>query len=359
MKITKFPVGNYGIIVDNLDLDNINSDDWKELGKLHLENLVIIIRGSNCSVNKFSELIHQWGPEYWDLKYALLKKYKLDWTTLQTAIHADLPFIEQIDKDILDILYKSNVVANNGKSIQFFSSEKDANGDFGLYGGQELDWHMHSSGTYSFEPAVSLLASKNVVGTATGFVITANYYEDISNSFRSELDDMIILHRYTGADVDPPFKPSEEAVLKFKMCPIDDTEIPMIVQSAGGVRGLHFTMPTFYKIKGATDAESLKIFDRITKELYTDKYIYDHWYQNDGDFMTFDNSITLHRRVGQTENRKIYRVEHTYDNILDKFYEPFLQEKYAKQHRHAIREVMKLEKNSGFIKPPFKFIDLL
>jgi hypothetical protein len=27
MKITKFPVGNYGIIVDNLDLDNINSDD--------------------------------------------------------------------------------------------------------------------------------------------------------------------------------------------------------------------------------------------------------------------------------------------------------------------------------------------
>lgn len=359
MKITKFPVGNYGIIIDGLDLENISTEEWKDIGKLHLKNLVVIIRDSNCSVDKFSELIHQWGPEYWDLKYALLNKYKLDWPILQAAIQADLPFIQQIDKDILEILYKSNVVASNGKSIQFFSSEKDADGNFGLYGGQELDWHMHSSGTYSFEPAVSLLAANNTTGTATGFVLTANYYESISNSFRSELDDMVILHRYLSADVDPPFRPSEEAVLKFKMCPIDDTEIPMVLQSAGGIRGLHFSMPTFHKIKGATETESKTLFDRISKELYTDRYIYDHWYRNDNDFMTFDNSITLHRRVGQTENRKIYRIEHTYDHLLDKFYEPFLQEKYAKKHRQEIRQIMKLEKNSGFIKPPFKFKDLL
>ena len=359
MKVTKFPVGNYGVIIDGLDLNNITADEWQEIGQLHLKNLVTIVRGSKCSVNKFSELIHQWGPEFWGLKYSLQKKYKLDWGTLQSAVLADLPFIDQVDKDILDILYKASITTDNGKSINFFSSTRDKNGDYGLYGGQELDWHMHSSGKYVFEHAVSLLASENVVGTATGFVQTADYYESVSESFRSELDDMIILHRYINANVDPPFKAAEEAVLRFKMCPVQDTEIPMVVQSPGGIKGLHFTPPTFYKIKDATLEESHCVFAEIAKNVFSNKYVYDHWYTSDGDFMTFDNSITLHRRVGQTENRKIYRIEHTYDNLLDKFYEPFLQDKYSKEHRKLLREIMNLEKNSGFIKPPFKFKDLL
>jgi hypothetical protein len=359
MKITKFPTGAYGIIIDGLDLNNITAEEWQEVGKLHLQNLVTIVRGSKCSIDTFSKLIHQWGPEFWGLKYALQKKYKLDWNTFQTAVLADLPIIEQVDKDILNILYKSSVTTSNGKSVNFFSSEKDNSGDYGLYGGQELDWHMHSSGNHIFEHAISLLAAENVVGTATGFVNTAEYYENISNSFRSELDDMIVLHRYTSAKVSPPFKPSEEAVLRFKMCPYADIELPMIVSSAGGIRGMHFAPPTMFSIKDLSINESQKIFNTISKDLFTEKYVYDHWYAQDGDFMTFDNSITLHRRVGQTENRKIYRIEHTYDNLLDKFYEPFYQEPYASMRRKAMRQIMRFEKNSGFIKPPFKFKDLL
>ena len=358
MKVTKFPVGNYGVIIDGLDLENITADQWHEIGQLHLKNLVTIIRGSKCSVDQFSNLIHQWGPEFWGLKYSLLKKYNLPWDMFQAAVLADLPIIDQTDKDILDILYRASVTTANGKSVNFFSSSRDEKGEYGLYGGQELDWHMHSSGKYVFEHAVSLLAAENVTGTATGFVNTADYYESVSESFRSELDDMIVLHRYTNAKVDPPFKPAEEAVLRFKMCPIDDTEIPMVVQSPGGIKGLHFTPPTFYKIKDATEAESKRIFDEIAKNVFSEKYVYDHWYTQDGDFMTFDNSITLHRRVGQTENRKIYRLEHTYDNLLDTFYEPFLQNKYAKRHRKEFRDILRLEKNSGFIKPPFKLSDL-
>jgi alpha-ketoglutarate-dependent taurine dioxygenase len=359
MKITKFPVGNYGVIIDELDLNNLSPEEWHEIGQLHLKNLVTIIRGSNCSVDKFSELIHQWGPEHWGLKYELLKKYKIDWKTFQESVSADLPFISTTDKEVLDIIYQASEITSNGKSINFFSSTKDQNGDYGLYGGQELDWHMHSSGKLVFEHAVSLLAAKNVTGTATGFVITANYYESISESFRSELDDMIVLHRYTGADVTPPFRPAEEAVLTYKMCPTADTEIPMVIQSPGGIKGLHFTPPSFYKIKDTSIAESTRIFKEIHKGVFSEKYIYDHWYKQDGDFMTFDNSITLHRRVGQTEDRKIYRLEHSYDNLLVKFYEPFFQEPYAKLRRNQLREIMKLEKSSGFIKPPFRLLDLL
>lgn len=352
-------MGNYGIIIDDMDVFNITEEEWSGIGNLHLQNLVTIVRGSRCTVDRFSELIHQWGPEFWGLKYSLLKKYRLDWATLQYAVQADLPFIDQTDKDILEILYQSSITTANGKSINFFSSSRDDQGDYGLYGGQELDWHMHSSGKYVFEHAVSLLAAENTVGTATGFVNTANYYESISESFRSELDDMIVLHRYDNAKVDPPFKPAEEQVLRFKMCPIQDTEIPLVIQSPGGIKGLHFAPPTFYKIKDISIKESHRIFEEISKGLYTKENIYDHWYQQEGDFIIFDNSITLHRRVGKTDNRKIYRIEHTYDNLLLKFYEPYFQEKYSRLRRKEMREIMKLEKNSGFIKPPFNLRDLL
>jgi len=359
MKVSKFPNSNYGCIIDGLDLDHISDEQWFDIGQLHLKNLVTVVRGSHCRLDKFSELIHKLGPEFWGLKYALMKKYRLDWATIQTSILADLPNIEQIDKEILDILYKSNTVTKNGKSVQFFSSSRDSNGDFGLYGGQELDWHMHSSGKYVFEPAVSLLAADNTVGTATGFVTTADYYESVSNSFRSELDDMVIIHRYKTADVDPPFRPSEEAVLRFKMCPVDDIEIPMVIQSPGGIKGLHYSTNTFYRIKGSTEKESQQIFNNIDKELFIEKNIYDHWYQQEGDFIMFDNTITLHRRVGMTENRKIYRIEHTYDYILNDYYEPFLQAQYQKLHRKTLREVCKLDTKIGFKRPPFLFGDLL
>ena len=110
MKVTKFPVGNYGIIIDNLDVNNMSAEEWREVGKLHLENLVTVVRGSNCDVDTFSNLIHQWGPEFWGLKYSLLKKYNLDWNMFQSAVLADLPIIEDVDKDILDILYKASII---------------------------------------------------------------------------------------------------------------------------------------------------------------------------------------------------------------------------------------------------------
>ena len=216
-----------------------------------------------------------------------------------------------------------------------------------------------SSGNHVFEHAVSLLAAENVVGTATGFVVTANYYENISESFRSELDDLIVVHSYKSAKVDPPFRPSEEAVLKFKMCNQDLNELPLVIKSPGGIKGLHLSPPTFLKFKGLTNKESESIYKVITNSLFSNDYIYDYWYKQNGDILIFDNSITLHRRVGQTDNRKIYRIEHTYDNILSDFYEPYLQNNFAKKHRQLVKEIIKLEKKSGFQKPPFYLRDLL
>jgi alpha-ketoglutarate-dependent taurine dioxygenase len=79
-----------------------------------------------------------------------------------------------------------------------------------------------------------------------------------------------------------------------------------------------------------TQKESNAVFAEIDKELFVDKYIYDHWYKGNNDFCLFDNSITLHRRLGETKNRLAYRVQHDYSNLQDGFWQPYLKEKFQK-----------------------------
>jgi hypothetical protein len=77
--------------------------------------------------------------------------------------------------------------------------------------------------------------------------------------------------------------------------------------------------------------ESQKLFDYINSTLFTEKYIYDHWYKNDNDLCLFDNSITLHRRLGSTDNRLAYRIQYDYGNLVED-YNPYIHEEFATEY---------------------------
>ena len=50
MKISKIPgLGRFGVFVDDVDFKTITEEEWLEIGKLHLENLVTIIRDCNLT----------------------------------------------------------------------------------------------------------------------------------------------------------------------------------------------------------------------------------------------------------------------------------------------------------------------
>ena len=85
-----------------------------------------------------------------------------------------------------------------------------------------------------------------------------------------------------------------------------------------------------------TQEESTKLFDKIKSEVLQPENIYDHWYQQDNDLLIFDNSVTVHRRLGSTLNRIAYRApfdlndpvkprynqsefQSMYDNVLKMF----------------------------------------
>lgn len=341
MKISKIPgLGNYGIFIDDVDFEHITDDEWIEIGKLHMKNLVTILRDCNLHWTNQADWCMKWGDTRYGVRYNLVKKYQ--GITFSEALRmsiADDPRIDEIDKVRLRSIANMQEISKEGKHVMRVTGKRDNKGNpLGMFAEGELLWHSNESGTLTFTPGVALLGSENVVGSATGFLQTADYYEDMSESFRSELDEMILIHKFTPGKINPGLRLEQDEVMHANMCPVDGTEIPMVIQSPGGIKGLHYSINTVDSIKGMSKTESDKVFAEINKHLFVDKYIYDHWYKNNGDFLLFDNSITLHRRLGDIKNRLCHRIQHDYSILQDDFWQPYFQKSFADLYVEEIED---------------------
>lgn len=365
MKVSRIPgLGPYGTYIDDVDLMTISDEEWMEIGQIHIKSLVTIIRNANCDTDRQSELILKFGQPRHGQKVSIARKYlrkygkDYDWVIKQALADSDL--IDEDDKLRIRAFGNIAKVTKTGYSVAAIAGGYDEHGlPLGMFSEGELDWHSNESGTLTSCPGAGLLGYKGMTASATSFLPTANYYESLSDSMRRELDDMIVRHRFTIGFMAPGVNAVHDKIVHANMCPADDTEIPFVIQSPGGIKSIHYAPYTSHSIVGMSQTESNKFFDRIKKELFTDKYIYDHWYKSDNDFCLFDNSVTLHRRLGSIEGRLAYRVAFDYTNLQDGPYQPYFQKKYQKQYNKEIREVTKLAEITNFKFPKRSWTEYL
>jgi alpha-ketoglutarate-dependent taurine dioxygenase len=359
MKISKIPgLGRFGIYIDNVDFNSITNEEWMEIGKLHLQNLVTIIRNTNLTKEQQVKFTEMFGERRYGAKNYFINKYKRSWEFIIASALDDSDLLSTMDKITIKSLIAAQEKTDNGTDITRVSGGYDANGyPKGFFAEGELLWHSNESGTLTFSPGVSLFAVQNVVGSATGFMTTPDYYESVSESFRSELDEMILIHRFSPGKINPGLNEAHDSIMHINMCPFDGKEIPMVITSPGGIKGLHYSVNTVYAVKGASKKESDSILKKVTKELFVEKYIYDHWYKNNGDLLLFDNSITLHRRLGNIKDRLCYRIQHDYTNLQDDVWYPYSQKDIADQYAKEIRNFVKTTGIKNFKLPPKKLLD--
>lgn len=333
MKIEKIDAfGDYGIFIDDLNLDEITHDEWMELGKLHMKKLVMIFRNVKVDPKNLQTLILKWGkPRILD-GYRSKKKYGL--SDKQDIFNKDSEDYYKVTDDEREYRRRGYKIAatevEEYTMLGRVSGEKDKNGDpLGLFSEGELLWHSNESANYNFTPGVSLLGVKGMTNSSTGFLITTPWYEKQKDSFRRELEQLVLEHRFTPGKINPGLRAEQDVMIHRNMCPVDGIELPLIIKSPGDIIGLHYSINTIYSIKGETKEESDKFFEeKINKTLLTEEHIYDHQYETDNVLLIFDNSTTLHRRQGDTSNRLAYRVQFTYDNILGGKYIPYLNEPF-------------------------------
>jgi alpha-ketoglutarate-dependent taurine dioxygenase len=344
MRVSKIPgLGRFGVYIDGVDFNHLTHEEWMEIGKLHLDTLVTIVRDCKLSPTAFNGWITQFGDSRVSFEAALAKKYGQPISKLAELAVAGDSLLSPVDSQFLHNCMRLGSPQELGAGVLRVSGRVDADGNpLGMFREGELLWHSNESGSLTFSPAVALLASENVVGSSTGFVSTTDWYEAQSEAFRSELDEMVIVHRFTPGRINPGLNQGQDDIMYRNMCPVDDVEVPLVIRSPGGHMGLHYSVNTIYGVKGMSPEESLRLFTRINEGLFVDKYIYDHWYQQNGDLCLFDNSIVLHRRKGDIKNRLCYRFQYDYSHLQDGPYVPYLQEPYIGRYKTEIREIVEL-----------------
>jgi alpha-ketoglutarate-dependent taurine dioxygenase len=348
MKITKIPgLGRFGVFIDDLDFNNLSDEEWMHIGEVHLESLVTIIRDANCDIHEYERRITQWGEPISLSQYRILKKYKTEqMVLLLTQDEVNGVTVDEDDRMWVASILRMLPLEETGrqtKMLRVSGKKNDEGKALGMFSEGELLWHSNESGQLCFSPAVSLMGQEGLVGSSTGFLTTVDWYEDQSESFRSELDEMIIEHRFTPGKISPGVPADEENVSYKAFCP-EDNHLPLVLQSPAGIKGLHYTVNTTHSIRGMSYEDSQKLFEHINKTLFVEKYIYDHWYQRDNDICLFDNSITLHRRLGGVTNRLCYRIQHDYGYIKPDNWNPYFQEPYASEYISELDNIHKLLK---------------
>ena len=63
-RITNIPnLEGYGVFVDDIDFKHLSRQEWMDLGKLHMQKLVMIIRSTKLDSRSFHQVIKKWGKD--------------------------------------------------------------------------------------------------------------------------------------------------------------------------------------------------------------------------------------------------------------------------------------------------------
>tara|TARA_Y200000002_G_C22592199_1_gene625734 strand:+ start:65 stop:1117 length:1053 start_codon:yes stop_codon:yes gene_type:complete len=309
----------YGVFVDGLDFAHLARDEWMELGKLHMNKLVMVIRNTGLKRDHFYKVMRAWGRDRQNYAAALFARYP--WASNRHELMAS----DEVTDHEKAILKEYDKIGGNTKGAVL-----RVTGDgTGLFDHGELLWHSNESGDIAFTPGVALLGDHGMTKSATGFMVTTPYYYSLSDSIRSELDEMVLVHNFQDGKINVE---GENNLLYKNMCPEPDTEIPLVIQSPAGIKGLHFPYNT------VTGSNNDKLLAEVKRGL--EKYTYDYWWENDDDLLIFDNSIVQHRRLGDTSDRLCHRYQFDYTylqyKLTKKPYMPYLQEPYISRYNRKM-----------------------
>jgi alpha-ketoglutarate-dependent taurine dioxygenase len=353
MKISRIPnFGSFGVYVDDIDMDHMTEEQWQEIGKLFVKELLVVLRGVNISKLQYSEWITKFGPMQSIIRPYFFAKYgdrfdSRDPSTWNILDHGDYLFIKGRHKTIEEL--------TPTRRVERICGHIDEEGDpLGYFSSGEVHWHSNEGSSLTFAPAVALLGWEHMENSATCFVQTADAYESVSESFRSELEDMVLIHRHKTGNVNDieHANPAIEMNVKLTFCPIDGRGTPMVCTAPNGRRGLHYTTNTRDYIQGMTYEESQKVFDQLDKLVFDKRYIYEHWYPaNQHDLLLFDNSITLHKRIGNYQgkdksthpDRVGFRTQFTVGPLLDSPWRPWQHSpEWDREYRQEINDMINL-----------------
>jgi hypothetical protein len=323
MKVSKMPgFGSLGTIVEDFEWDQPQA--YEELRELNIKSLVTVVRGDG--VNRFDSVVKNMRhvvatrPGRNTLKYGLMR----DYSGVMTE-----------EEEINQRINGKWMIGESAPGWVRVTGKRDEEGNtLGAFGDTELLWHSNEFARPTFAPVVVLYGMTHMNTSATCFVHSADWYDKQSESFRSELNELISICDWDKNALMPSGDSNLELNMRMAFVPQNGSRMPLVMDSVGGSRGLHYSK-FIVGFEGMTKADSDKIINKIESELFVPEYQYDYWWDNPGgDLVLFEQSITLHMRKivegldlrGELKERNAHRLAGDYRGHIN--YNGFLQKEF-------------------------------
>lgn len=302
--------GSLGVEVYDFDLKTCSDSDIEELGKIVIDQLVVYVNAENCSITpaRLNHIAKVFGDPFGGIDQSAYNIAQYKWKNRQ---------LEEKDLKALKELKKIRVGLEEYPGMLRVTGKRDEEGDYiGMFAEGELDWHSDRQGTGNFVPMILLNAVEGTEGTSTEFLQTADAYELLSVQWKNIIDNLVGVHRYTPGKMAPGLNASQDNILRMNMCPIDDSEVPLVCYSPGGRKGIRLSYNTLDHFKGFNKKDSDEILQFIMNHFLKDKYVYHQDWKN-GELVFMDQTITVHRRpTKDCSKRVMIRQTCNFDNIL-------------------------------------------
>jgi Taurine catabolism dioxygenase TauD, TfdA family len=331
MKVSKMPgFGSFGAIVEDFEWDQPEAYD--ELREINLNSLVTIVRGNGK--NKFDTVKEHIKRVLTQRPNRLLLKYNIKQG--QQHLLADLMSEEEKLAESIGSVWSLDRKDSPGWH-RITGKVDDQGRELGAFGDTELLWHSNGFANLTFEPLVALYGIEGMSNTATCYQQSVDWYDKQTDSFKSELNDLVSICQWDKSHIMPSGNDRYEAAMKHNFVPEKNARIPLVVDSVGGFRGLHYSK-FIVGFEGMSKQDSDNLIAKLDKELFDPQYQYDGWWQNDtGELTLFEQCVTLHMRKikngldlkSTLSDRLAYRVHADYTGHTD--YNGFLQEEFRNQ----------------------------
>ena len=313
MKIRKLNgFGSLGVEIYDNNLQNCSDEELIEVGLISADQLLVYINKDNCSVTpeRLNYIANIFGNPFGGVDQSAYKMTS-ERRKSKNITKKDLQTLKELRKIRSGLEQYDGMIRVTGK--------RDEEGDFlGMFAEGVLDWHCDRQGTGNFVPMIMLMSVEGTENTSTEFLQTSDEYYALTSECKDQLENLVGVHKYVPNKMAPGLNASQDNILRMNMCPIDDSEVPVVCYSPLGRKGIRLSYATLHHFKGYSEADSNEIMEYLKNWFMRPEFMYEQKWV-DGELIMMDQTITVHRRMTEDCSKRVMvRQTCNYDKILHK-----------------------------------------
>lgn len=281
---------NFGII-SNVNL-NLQKKQIHHIGRLFLNELLVIFSNQSISIRKFASICYAWGrPQIFN----------------PLSLNGE----NQIKAKKLSVCNLPGLIKVTSKKDQYDHFE-------GILSDVELEWHSDGSGKINPPQAIALYAQNVNENHHTDFLECVTAYQKLSYEDKKTVDNLNYIHLWNDITTLEYAKCDE---VQLKLLELSESsyvpiKLPLINNSPGGHRGFRYNSRGFIKFENKTEKENKELRRWIESLLFKKEYVYTHHWKP-GDVLFMDQTVMLHRRRKQDfSNRLLYRMQFDVSKLI-------------------------------------------